>query len=107
MSHWEAIYRSAWIILGVLFAIGILCMFWPQFRQYQEYQRREAELSEEIRLEQEIIRHLQRQQERIQHDPRFAEHVAHEMGLAQPEETIFKFVDDRPATAPRTAHEDR
>ena len=98
MSHWEAIYKSAWVLLGVLFVVAVICVFWPQFRQQKEYQRREAELQEEVRLEQEIIQHLKRQQERFQNDPWFVEHVAHELGMAKPNETIFKFVDDDPET---------
>ncbi len=99
MSYWSAIYRSAWVALSILFAVGVLCMFWPQFRQHQEYQRREAQLQDEIRLEQDIIQHLRRQQERFKNDPWFVEHVAHELGMAKPNETIFKFVDDTSGTA--------
>jgi cell division protein FtsB len=98
MSYWQVIYKSSWVALGVLFAIGIVCVFWPQVQQHREYQRHEAELQAEIELEKEITAHLKRQQERFQNDPRFVEHVAHELGMAKPNETIFKFVPDEPET---------
>jgi hypothetical protein len=84
--------------LGFLLIIGGICLFWPPIRQYREYRRREAELQQEKRLEGEIIKHLKMQQQRFQSDPRFVEHVAHEMGLVKPNETLFKFVDDKPQT---------
>ncbi|OGV47029.1 MAG: hypothetical protein A2X46_07615 [Lentisphaerae bacterium GWF2_57_35] len=75
-------------------------MFWPQIRQQQELQRKEAILEEDIRLEEEMIKHLKVQQERLRSDPRFVEKIAREeLGYAKPDETIFKFVDDEPQTS--------
>jgi cell division protein FtsB len=96
MNYWDLIYRSAWIALVILAVTGLIYMFWPQFRQYQEYQQTEARLEEEIRLETEMIKQLKRHQLRFQHDPRFVEHIAHELGMTRTNETLFKFVDDTP-----------
>ena len=100
MDNWQTIYRSAWIILGVVLVIGGVCVFWPPIRQYREYQRRETELAEEKQLEEELIKHLKIQQQRFQNDPRFVEQVAYDLGLVKPNETLFKFVDDKPTTNP-------
>lgn len=100
MSHWVVIYRFAWITLTLLVLIGIGFMFMPLVQQDREAQRREATLKEEIRMDEERIRQLKIQQERFETDPAFVERIAHEMGLARPDETIFRFVDDPPRTAP-------
>lgn len=94
MNIWTAIYRISWITLGILIVVGILSMFWPQYRQYKEYQRREAILLEELREEQALLQALKEKQERFQSDPRFVERLAHDMGLVKPDESIFKFMDD-------------
>ncbi|HBA83322.1 MAG TPA: hypothetical protein DCZ95_04425 [Verrucomicrobia bacterium] len=100
MNVWVLIYRIGWIALAVLIVIGVSSMFWPQIRQQQELQRKEAILEEDIRLEEEMIKHLKVQQERLRSDPRFVEKIAREeLGYAKPDETIFKFVDDEPQTS--------
>ena len=102
MNVWVLIYRIGWIALAVLIIIGVGSMFWPQIRQHQELQKREAALAEDIRLEEEMIKHLREQQERLRSDPRFVEKIAREeLGYAKPDETIFKFVDDEPQTSRR------
>lgn len=96
MSHWVAIYRFAWVALGVLVLVGMGFMFVPLFQQDREYHRRESALGEEIRHDEERIRELKLKQERFQSDPAFVERIAHEIGLAKPNETIFRFVDEEP-----------
>lgn len=94
MNIWSTIYRFAWITLGVLLLIAILCMFVPQYRLYREYQRREAELKEQIRHEEELLATLRRNQERFRSDPLFVKHLANEKGLALEHETLYRFVSD-------------
>lgn len=96
MNHWVTIYRFAWIALGVLVLIGMGFMFVPLIQEDREYQRRENVLREEIRHDEERIRELRLKQERFQSDPAFVERIAHEIGLAKPNETIFRFVDEEP-----------
>ncbi len=100
MSRWVAIYRIAWIALGVLVLVGMGFMFVPLIQEDREYQRRESALREEIRQEEQRIRELKLKQERFQSDPAFVERIAHEIGLAKPDETIFRFVDEEPGTDP-------
>lgn len=94
MSQWSTIYRFAWIALGVLVLIGMGFMFVPLIQEDREYQRREQALREEIRHDEERIRELRMKQERFQSDPAFVERIAHDMGLAKPNETIFRFIDE-------------
>lgn len=101
MSFWVGLYRAAWIALGVLFVVGAVAAFAPPIRQYRELRRMEADLQEEIRLKEELLHHLKQQQERLQSDPEFVEKIAREeLGLARPGETVYKFADDEPQTAP-------
>ena len=94
MSFWVFIYRIAWVLLVVLITIGIFSLFYPQYRQYRGYKDRQTELREQIRHENELIQTLKSKQHKFEHDPEYVEHIAHEMGLAKPNETIFKFVED-------------
>ena len=96
MTYWEWIYRTMWIALGVLAAIGILCLFGPRISRYEDFRQRETELREEIRMEEEIIKHLRLQQQRLQADPRFLERLAHEQGLARTNEVLFQVPEGEP-----------
>ncbi|MBU0676643.1 MAG: septum formation initiator family protein [Verrucomicrobia bacterium] len=99
MSAWVLIYRFSWGVLAILIIVGVACMFWPQYMEYRENQRRVDELEQEIQLEEELLKSLKRKQERFRSDPRFVEQIAREMGLAKSGETVFKFLDDSPYTA--------
>ncbi len=94
MSYWSSIYRFVWLALGALVLIGMGFMFVPLIHQDREYHRRESTLREEIRHDEERIRELRLKQERFQSDPAFVERIAHEMGLAKPDETLFRFVNE-------------
>lgn len=101
MNVWTWAYRIGLLLLVILIAIGVVAIFAPQVEQYRELRRKEALLQEEIRLEQETLRHLQEQQQRLMTDPRFVEKIAREeLRYIRPGETVFKFVDDEPATYP-------
>ena len=100
MNPWVVIYRFAWFTLGGLLLIAMLCLFSPQYKQYREYQRTEAELEDQIRLEEEMLTLLKRKQEQFRSDPRFVEKIAHEFGLAKQDEVIFKFMDEDSETGP-------
>ncbi len=96
MSYWNVIYRTAWLALAIMTLIGVLCLFLPRWREYHEYQRRRAELADQVRLEEEMLRVLRTRQERFRQDPRFVEQMAHDLGMARPGETLFKFRNDPP-----------
>ena len=95
--------RIAWSVLGIVAVVMILSMFYPQYQEYIELQRRQAALEMEFRLEQEKLKYLKRNQERMQTEPQFVERVAREeLGFTKPGETLIKFVesDRRSAAAP-------
>ncbi len=94
MGYWTIIYRFVWIALGALLLIGMGFMFVPTIQEDRENQRREAELTEEIRQNEQRIRTLRLKQERFESDPAFVERIAHDIGLAGPDEVIFRFIDD-------------
>ena len=102
MNYLGTLYKIAWISLIVIFLVGIACMFWPQFQQYKEFKRREAELAEDIQLEEELIKTLKEKQSRFPTDKRFVEQIAHEMGMAKTNEVIFTFIDTATSDAPVT-----
>lgn len=95
MSIWVLIHRvsAAMVIAVALIWIGSL--FYPQFRQVKDLNKRQIELEDDIRNDEETLRHLRMKQERLLNDPRYVEKIAREeLGLAKPGETVFKFVDD-------------
>jgi cell division protein FtsB len=104
MNFWVLLYRIGWITLAVLVVIAVVAMFVPQIRQYNELNRKEAALQDEIRLEEEIVNHLKDQQQRLKTDPRFVEKLAREeLGYAKPGETVFRFTDDEAPASNRPA----
>lgn len=102
MNIWTFIIRASWAAIAILTVILVVGLFAPKIRQMRDLQARESQLREEVNLEQELLRHLQLKQERLRSDPRFVEKIAREeLGLAKPGETVFKFMDDAPATNAR------
>jgi cell division protein FtsB len=102
VNIWTLIIRVSGIAIVVLFVILIVGLFSPKVRQLRDLEAREQRLREEVELEKELLRHLQTKQERLRTDPRFVEKIAREeLGLAKPGETVFKFIDDPPATNAR------
>jgi len=95
MKYLGTLYKVAWITLGILFLVGITCMFWPQFQQYKEYKKLELAIAEEIRLEEEMIKKLKSYQDRFPEDQQFVEQIAHEMGMAKTNEIIFTFLEEK------------
>ena len=99
MSRLNLLTRMAWTVLGVVALVMIFSMFYPQYQEYLELQRRQAALEMELQLEQEKLKFLKHNQERMQTDPGFVERVAREeLGFARPGETVIKFVDEERAT---------
>ena len=97
MNIWVLIYRFAWVTLGVLAVVLLFSIFVPQIRQYQEIQRKQTSLQDDIRLQEEILQHLKMKQEKLKNDPRFLERIVREeFGMAKKGETVVKFVEDDP-----------
>ena len=93
----------AWTVLGAVVVIMTFSLFYPQYQQFLELQRRQAALEEEYRQQEEKLKLLRSYQHRMQTDARFVERVAREEhGFTKRGETIVKFVDDQraPLTGP-------
>ena len=90
MNYWVLIYRCAWVMLVILCVIGLTCIFLPKCRQYQEWQQKKELLQAGTDQLEAAIKKLQQQQEQLQTDPAFVERTARELGMAKPDETIFK-----------------
>ena len=100
MSIWTILIRSSWAVLVALAIIVTVSLFIPKMRQYQELQRRETALREEMIQKEEQLVNLKRKQERLQNDPRYAEKIAREeFGLVKPGETVLHFIEDDEAEA--------
>ncbi|HIE09984.1 MAG TPA: septum formation initiator family protein [Kiritimatiellae bacterium] len=94
---WRRIlYRGVWSLIALLLTVGLFSLFGPQYLQYRSYTRRIRELDAAIEREQTIIKKLQLKQQRLKVDPDFLKRVAHEMGMAEPDEVIFRFVEPEP-----------
>ena len=94
MSFWVTVYRFSWGVLGILLFVGVLCIFLPQYNRYQQLEQKEAQLQEEIRREESLLNEYQLRQKRFRTEPQFVERVAHDMGMAKPDEVLFKFTDE-------------
>ena len=102
---WQLIYRSAWVALFIMGMIGATVAFLPKWREHRQLQRERAAAEEALRLEEEMLKVLKMKQERFQRDPRFVEQIAHDLGMARPDEVIFKFHnDDAPAAVSPTTN---
>lgn len=94
MNIWDLIYRLAWIVLFILLLIGTGVLVTPKLNEYRETQAHKQELEKQIRLEEEMLKVLKLKQQRFESDPEFVRGLAHEMGLAAPDEVIFKYIPE-------------
>lgn len=88
---WKTLHRFSWVSLVLLLLIGALAMFWPQYKRYMDYQKREQALEQTIHAKKVATLKLKNDRERFETDPDFVERMAHELGLAHPDETLYKF----------------
>lgn len=93
MSTWTIVYRFAWGLLGILFIIGLLCVFLPKCYEFRELQRKKTELQAENRRLEDLIAELRMNQHRFETDPEFMERVARETGMIREDEIVFKFTN--------------
>ena len=104
MNTWGTIYRSAWAVLFVLFAIGLVCIFLPKCHHLRQLQQRKTELQAENRETKALTRALQAKQERFSTDPAYVERVARKTGMVKPDEIVFQYTNQtaRPTPSERT-----
>jgi len=100
MNRWVAIYRFAWGLLIVLFAIGLACIFAPRFHSIHELRRRKTALQEENREIEAKIRDLRQKQDRFSSDPAFVELTARRISMVKPGETMVRLTNPPPHTSP-------
>ena len=93
MTVFAVLRRFVWLLLAVLFAVGLACVFVPPSRHLRELQRRRADLMAENLRTQELIRELRAKQQRFDADPSFVERTARETGRVKTNEVVFKFQD--------------
>lgn len=95
MNHWKTVYRFALVILFVLFAVVLACVFLPKSRELQGLQKTKATLEQENRLTEEQIAELRTKRERFESDPAYVERTARKEGMVRPGETVYKFTPRR------------
>lgn len=104
MNYWVTIYRFACVLLIVLFAVALICLFLPKCNKLRELQRERAELQKENRKLENQIKELAIKQERFNSDLTFVEHTAREMDMIKPEETVFKFTNKQSRSTSKSPH---
>ncbi len=91
MRLWVILYRFAWGVLLVLFAIGLVFVFLPKCRELRDLQRQRSELQDQNKRTRAQTADLRHRQEQFKSAPAFIERTARENGLAKPDEVIFQF----------------
>jgi cell division protein FtsB len=94
MNPRKTICRVFWLVSAVLALAASAMVFVPKWREYRNYQRKLAEMEEDVRRENDRLNLLRRNQERFRTDPHFVERMAHDHGLARPDEVLFKIPPD-------------
>ena len=97
MSYVNVLYRTAWLLLGLLFVVGALFLFIPKCRSLHELQRVRDDLEAENGRTAAETQELVRKQQRFQSDPQFVERTAHESGRIKSNETVFFFPEEQGA----------
>ncbi len=100
MNGWATVYRSAWVVLFILFTIGLICIFLPRCHHLRQLQQRKAELQAENRETEAMTRALQAKQKRFSTDPAYVERVARETGMVKPDEVVFQYTNSPESSEP-------
>ena len=90
MSYWSVIRRFTWIVTAVLMVIGLVTLFLPKCRSFQDLQSRRLALTEDNDKLRGQIHELEQNQQRFKTDPEFVERLAREQGRVKPGETLYK-----------------
>ena len=96
MNVWKVTTRVS-TLLCVVIGVPVLyaSVFRPLIARTRDLERREAELSAEVKRLEERLAELQENQARLETDARFVEKIAREeLGYAKPGETVFRFVEE-------------
>ncbi len=88
---WLVLTRIFWLILlgGVI--IGFAALFTPKYAQYSELNQRVRTMQESNSELETAIRRLESYQQRFASDRSFVERTARELGMAKPDEIVYKY----------------
>ncbi len=86
-------------MLVILLITGSAFIFLPRYQEFTELQRREQILQGEIRQKEDTLRSLRIKQERFRNDADFVERIAHDIGMARPNEVIYRYPDEDSGSA--------
>jgi cell division protein FtsB len=93
MNCWEIIYKVSWIVLAILCAVCVVCMFKPKMRLMDSLQTKTADMREQKAQLEAGIRDFEEKRERFNNDPAFVEQTAREIGMVKTNEVLFKFTN--------------
>ena len=100
MTAWNAIYKTALVILCILALAAVGVAYYKPLKERQNLTARKVETEQAVKLQQDKLDDLKQKQERLQTDPRFVEKIAREeFGYAKPGEVVFKFDGDLASSA--------
>ena len=102
LEKWNRLTRVLIWVTGVAAAVVVLLIFMPLFMQAEHLRRQNFELQHQIEEIRASNDKLAAQILALQNDPRAVEKTAREdLGLAKPNETIYRFQDANDAKVPR------
>ena len=102
MNYWVVIYRVALGIVIFVVAVATVCSFIPKIERYQEFHRKRSDSQEEVRHIRDEVKKYREKQDRFATEPAFVEHTAREVGMAKPDETVFKYSNEAVTTEAET-----
>ncbi|MBR6023191.1 MAG: septum formation initiator family protein [Kiritimatiellae bacterium] len=96
MNGWKATTRiSLLLCVAIGLPVAYASLYRPLLRRAAELERRERELSADVRRLEARLAELKDNQERLETDSRFVEKIAREeLGYAKEGETVFRFVEE-------------
>mgnify|MGYP001608864611 CR=1 FL=1 len=104
MNYWGIINKFLLILIIVLFVIALISVFLPKCRDFSGFQQKKSALQQENKQTEKQINDLMAKQKRFTSDPEFVERTARENDMIKPNETVFKFTNEQPASAGNDGH---
>lgn len=81
-------------MVSVLLMGAAFVGFVPQIRKYHSHEDRLRELRQDLAREESRLQDLRVRQDRFQNDRDYVKKVAHEIGMAEPNEMVFRFYQE-------------
>ena len=93
MTVTQWMYRIAFILVLVIFTIGVIILFVPKRNEYRKLQQTRDKLVQQNELKAQQIKDLKIKQERFTTEPSFVERTAREAGMVSKDEVVYRFKD--------------